>query len=105
MTDAVVLIALSQLVCIGGLAYLYAQIQRMKREMPQSRRTSSRVRHLDLDYTAYEAPPAQPGPIFDGGQIAARMNELGVDIPALARRMHRTEDEVRALLRAQGVSR
>jgi hypothetical protein len=33
------------------------------------------------------------------------MAALGVDVPALARRMRRSEDEVRLLLRRQGVSR
>jgi hypothetical protein len=30
---------------------------------------------------------------------------MGVDIPALARRMNRSEEEVRLLLRRQGVAR
>jgi hypothetical protein len=32
------------------------------------------------------------------------MDELGVDIPALARRMHRSEEEIRLLLRRQGAA-
>ena len=108
MTDAIALLAISQLVCIGGLAYLYAQLQRLRRDVPEPRRTSSRVRHMELDYTAYgdeEEPDVAPQAAFNPGHIATRMNELGVDIPALARRLHRTEDEVRALLRTQGVPR
>lgn len=108
MTDAIALLALSQLVCLGGLAYLYVQLSRVRRDNPAPRRASDRVRHLDLDYSEYESAPAaydEPQPVFPAATIATRMNELGVDIPALARRMRRTEDEVRALLQTQGFHR
>ena len=36
---------------------------------------------------------------MDSADIAARMSELGMDIPALARRMQKSEEEVRLLLR------
>ncbi len=66
------------------------------------------MRHLELDYSDYEPAAAicdEAQPVFPVSTIASRMNELGVDIPALARRMRRTEDEVRALLQAQGGQR
>ena len=107
MTDAIALLALSQLVCLGGLAYLYLQLSRVRREHPSPRRASDRVRHLELDYSDYEpaAVYEEAQPVFPAPNIASRMNELGVDIPALARRMRRTEDEVRALLHTQGFQR
>lgn len=108
MTDAIALLALSQLICLGGLAYLYMQLSRFRREYPSPRRNSDRVRHLELDYSGYEQEAAvydESQPAFPAATIASRMNELGVDIPSLARRMHRTEDEVRALLHTQGFPR
>jgi hypothetical protein len=36
--------------------------------------------------------------------LAVQIEALGVDIPAIARRMRRSEEEVRLLLRRQGVS-
>jgi hypothetical protein len=112
MTDAVVLLALSQLVCLGGLAYLYRQVMQLRAEqVAQQRRPSERVRTLPVD----EAPAFVPSedrvrrapsaaPTADLASVTRRMNELGVDIPALARRMHRSEEEIRLLLRRQGAA-
>ena len=106
MTDAVVLLALSQLVCLGGLAYLYSQVMKL-RSGAMDRRDSSRVLPLDAAMeigepvphadrvTRRPATPAQ----MDVGMVTKRMDELGLDIPALARRMNRSEDEIRLLLR------
>lgn len=109
MNDAIVLLALSQVVCLGGLAYLYARVEDLRRQSRSTRRvTSGRVRHIDpfetnsppIDYVA-PGPPATP---LVPPDLAVQMEALGVDIPALARRMRRSEEEVRLLLRRQGVS-
>ena len=109
MNDAIVLLALSQVVCLGGLAYLYLRVQELQRQSVANRRvTSARVRHIDppgtgaqlIDHvaTASHSPSSLPA------DLAVQMEALGVDIPALARRMRRSEEEVRLLLRRQGVS-
>ena len=41
----------------------------------------------------------------EAATLAARLSEMGVDIPALARRMQKSEEEVRLLLRRQGAAR
>jgi hypothetical protein len=112
MTDAVVLLALSQLVCLGGLAYLYRQVMQLRAEQAvQRRRPSERVRTLPVDEApafvraedrVRRAPVTAPS--LDLASVTRRMNELGVDIPALARRMHRSEEEIRLLLRRQGAA-
>lgn len=103
MTDAVALVAISQLICLGALFYLARQLQRVRGELAA--------------IAGGELEPAseQPQPAHDYGQAAAgtqsfesaslaeRINELGLDIPALARRMQRSEQEVRLLLRDYGV--
>jgi len=108
INDAIVLLALSQVVCLGGLAYLYAKVQDLRREQPPARRiVSNRVRHID-PFAGSEPPQptlTRRPDVPDAAELAARMAALGVDVPALARRMRRSEDEVRLLLRRQGVSR
>ena len=113
MNDAVALLAVSQLACIGALAYLYMQVQSLRTRDPRARRQpSSRVRHVEQAATnlrangqaARHAYSAQAG----GGAalpVAARLSELGIDIPALARRMRKSEEEVRLLLHRQGAGR
>lgn len=121
MNDAIALLAISQLVCLAGIAYLYAQLQSLRRGVGRSLRSaSSRVSPMDApvkvaarhasQQAARRAYGAAPGPLparpkLDSAAVAARMNELGLDIPALARRMRRSEEEVRLLLRHQGVVR
>jgi hypothetical protein len=53
--------------------------------------------------------PAQPYPAraalrAEAGTIAQRVSEFGVDVPELARRMRKSEEEVRLLLRRQGIA-
>lgn len=119
MNDAIALLAISQLVCIGGLAYLYMQLQSLRSQGRRPRRTgAARIRHVDQSAAlpslsaaqaarqayAAQSPGRAPGRT-DAAAIAARMSELGIDIPALARRMRKSEEGVRLLLRRQGAAR
>jgi hypothetical protein len=119
MNDAIALLAISQLVCLAAMVYLYSQLQALRRDRPARRTISPRAqtmkRPVDVSgaksanqaaRTAYAA--TRPGPAAarpDSAAIAARMSELGMDIPALARRMQKSEEEVRLLLRRNGASR
>ncbi len=117
MNDAIALLAVSQLVCIGGLAYLFLQLQSLRtRRTGPGRRPPSHVRHVDQGAAPLRSPgqPALRAYLAEAGRardqldalpVGARLSELGIDIPALARRMHRSEEEVRLLLRRQGVPR
>lgn len=94
MNDAVVLIALAQVISFGGLLFLYMQVQSMarSRNLPQldavnSRQSVTRRANVDAD------------------AILARLGELDVDVPAMARRMHKSEEEIRLLLRRQAAGR
>lgn len=118
MSDTIVLLAMSQLVCLAGMAYLFLQVQQLSRRPVRHRQPSSRVHPMhDARVHTPDAPPAvaprraavnayasAPRPALDPATVGARMQELGVDVPALARRMRKSEEEVRLLLRRQGVS-
>lgn len=113
MMDALALIAVSQLVCIGAIGYLYLQLQAVRREKPQRVRRSPRVQSLEHPVQAVtreassraareayaasstqQAPrPMRPTP--EGGHV---------DIAELARRMNRSEEEVRLLMRRRGAA-
>jgi hypothetical protein len=108
MNDAIALLAVSQLVCLGAIGYLYMEVQKLRRQPRRS--AAPRPQHpreavKQAARQAYAASPRAASSAFgrDAGSIAARMNELGIDVPALARRMNRSEEEVRLLLRRQGV--
>lgn len=111
MTDAVVLLAISQLICLAGLGYLYARLRALQRELaPASPRVVRRTLPLREERVPppalarpHHSPAPAAAPSNDLGALVTRMNELGVDIPALARRMRRSEDEIRMLLRDEGV--
>lgn len=140
MNDAVGLLAISQLVCLVAVAFLYFQVNSLRRAAGKGRRRASRPAAplqdtAQYDLTTPTAPlaaagrlarqayapaktqqrlePARPMPsavatgqvTFDSGAIAARMAELGVDVPMLARRMRKSEAEVRALLGRQAAGR
>ena len=112
MTDALALVAVSQLVCIGAIGYLYMQLQSVKNRAPQRVRRSPRVQSLEHPIQAVTreatgravreayaaATPSRPAP------RAARPAEGAVDVAELARRMNRSEEEVRLLLRRRGLS-
>lgn len=128
MNDAIALLAISQLVCIGGMSYLYLQLQAMRRDLPR-RRPAPRMEEQEAAHAApspvraraaagaYGAPQAQPqaqprpsrsGQMFakDAAGVASRLGELGVgvDVPTLARKMGKSEEEVRLLLRRRGIA-
>ena len=140
MNNAVALLAISQLVCLMAVAYLYVQVHLLRRAAGTNRgkllRRPADVRTVPepdqapaapgiavagrLAQQAYApaqtprrneatTPPASPvatGQVkFDSAAIAARMQELGVDVPMLARRMRKSEAEVRALLGRQAAQR
>ncbi len=96
MTDAIALLAVSQLICLGALTYLYAEVQRLRRAVRSSAAPAATpVRQL----------PA-PRPAQSGTRAAATpVRQVPVDVSALARRLNRSEDEVRLMLRRQGVVR
>ena len=128
MNDAIALLAISQLVCLGAIFYLYTQVQSLRRLAPVRRAQSNRVHPLPdatelaarevanvaarqayAARTAPDRPSPRPAPsrrapaAQDAPSLAARVSELGVDVPALARRMKKSEEEVRILLRRQGI--
>ncbi len=112
MNDAIALLAISQLVCIGAIFYLYMQLQELRKANPLRRRQpSSRVNHIDTPgatsaatarsaRTAYAAaaPHQHSASPVPGGTAAT-----GINVADLARRMRKSEEEVRLLLRRQGI--
>lgn len=110
MNDAIALLAVSQLGCLGAIGYLYMELQRLRRAgAGRSRRReepiSPRAAVQQAARQAYAAGPRAATAAFgnDRATLAQRVDELGLDVPALARRMNRSEEEVRLLLRRQGV--
>lgn len=114
MNDAIVLLSVSQIVCLGGLAYLYLQVQGMDRGKRRRRSTAMRGQPIDQAVhmpgrqvqemtpaivTRSHAAPAAPAPT--PVPIATRMAELGVDVATMARRMNKSEEEVKLMLRRQ----
>ena len=99
MTDAVILIALAQVISFGGLLYLYVQVQQVSQAGgPPARERAPQQRR--------QAPaPQQRAPQQDTDAILARLSELDVDVPAMARRMHKSEEEIRLLLRRRSAGR
>lgn len=119
MNDAIALLAISQLVCLAALIYLYMQVQALRSRNSARRASSGRARPVARGFDAPGAQsatqaarnaygstvrPHAPARRAETAAIAARMSELGVDIPALARRMHKSEEEVRLLLRRGAVT-
>lgn len=120
MNDAIALLAISQLVCLGAIFYLYTQLQEMKKPAPQRRQTSTRVHRMPgpaevgnlstarAAKAAYAQPAAAPvvqqSPLRgDLAALVARSNGV-VDVSMLARRLRKSEEEVRLLLRRQGIA-
>lgn len=116
MNDAIALLAISQLVCLGAIFYLYTQLHALKSATRVRRRQpSARMHHMPVPQepmhaasaraarAAYSAAPA-PHPAAPGASLAARVAGNGVDVAALARRMRKSEEEVRLLLRRQGIA-
>lgn len=120
MNDAIALLAISQLVCLGAMFYLYVQLQEMKKAAPTRRQPSARVHRMPgpanvgqhstarVANAAYAAPvphmePAASAARNELASLVARSNGV-VDIQSLARRMRKSEEEVRLLLRRQGIA-
>lgn len=120
MNDAIALLAISQLVCLGALFYLYTQLQEMKKATPARRQPSARVHRMPGPATvnqhsagraaraAYAGPAQEVRPASNPARaelatLVARANGA-VDVTALARRMRKSEEEVRLLLRRQGIA-
>jgi hypothetical protein len=117
MTDAVALLAISQLVCLGAICYLYTQLQAVKsanpiRKRPPSARVQRMVAPTEIGspataraaHAAYGVNSPARAPAAAPSTLAARIGESGIDIAALARRMRKSEEEVRLLLRRQGIA-
>ncbi|MGE3076053.1 MAG: hypothetical protein AB7N24_09245 [Dehalococcoidia bacterium] len=120
MNDAIALLAISQLVCLGALFYLYMQLQEMKKHAPARRQPSARVHRMPgpanvgghsaarAAQAAYAAPAQHVEPAVSAARnelasLVARSNGV-IDIQSLARRMRKSEEEVRLLLRRQGIA-
>jgi len=116
LNDAIALLAITQLVCLAGMAYLYSQLQALRNGSRRQRRSLSPRPHA-VDETvevaaqhsaqqaarrAYGARPQTPRQQTAAQLLAERVGDIDIDIPALARRMRRSEEEVRLLLRRQG---
>ncbi len=120
MNDAVALLAISQLVCLGAIFYLYTQVQQMKKLAPKRREPTTRVHRMPgpaevgshataraaraayaqpVSRSASQSSPARP----DIASLVARADGA-IDVSMLARRMHKSEDEIRLLLRRQGLA-
>lgn len=116
MNDAVALLAISQLVCLGALFYLYTQLQEVKRLGHARRQPSTRVHRMpaasDVSHhaagraarAAYAEPAGRASEPLDVAALAARAGTEGMDVAALARRMRKSEEEVRLLLRRRGIA-
>lgn len=120
MNDAIALLAISQLVCLGAIFYLYTQLQELKKAAPARRHASTRVHRMPgpaevgnhttaraarAAYAQPAAPVVQPSSPLRGdlASLVARSNGA-VDVSLLARRMRKSEEEVRLLLRRQGIA-
>lgn len=119
MTDVIALLAISQLICLGAIFYLYTQVQSLRSgASARKRQPSPRVHQMPAPAAIGHAANARAARVAYGGNpnparaalhgdsanIAARVAEYGVDVPELARRMRKSEEEVRLLLRRQGIA-
>ena len=109
MNDAIALLAISQMVCLGAMGYLYMEVQKLRRNGGRVRREVRQARPTAATRQAargaYNVNQGQAPFAREAGAIAQKMSDLGVDVTALARRMGKSEEEVRLLLRRQGVVR
>ena len=115
MNDAIALLAMSQIICLGGIAYLHFQLQAVRR-LSARQRVRTEVHdnhnkpapvptrgHTEPVYSPQQARP--PAPTFDTATWLDRTQNSGMDVPALARKLRRSEEEVRLLLHRQGSGR
>ncbi len=105
MTDVIALLAISQLVTLGALFYLYLQLQQLRAgARPVRRREPADGAPPGIPVRGAAARRAAGSPRAAAPQIPADALRRGrVDVAELARRMHRSEEEVRLLLRRQGI--
>lgn len=105
MTDAIALLALSQLICLGGLGYLYLQLQEVRKALARASRGAPRTPAPAQGARAARAYAAQPAtrPRPELATLAAQLQDGTADVAALARRLNRSEEEIRLLLRSRGV--
>jgi hypothetical protein len=115
MSDAIVLLAISQVVCLGGMAYLYLQFQTVTRQGGRPRhanatfveRPALRQEMQPVAVAAAAATRAYAAPRLEGPARAAVETAIDgqVNLTTLARRMNKSEEEVRLLLRRQAAHR
>jgi hypothetical protein len=114
MNDAIALLAMSQIICLGAIAYLYAQVQSLRRRparqtVPALSGVAAEGPIASTNRNQFERPPrrAKPpaAPAFDAASLLDHIRNSDMDVPALARKLRRSEDEVRLLLRRQGIKR
>ena len=111
MNDAIALLAISQLVCLGALFYLYMQLQEVRRRGPARRQPSARVHRMPGPETvspplagraaraAYAAPAGGGSHVGNPARselaaLVARSNGA-IDIPAISRYSYRLSPESR----------
>lgn len=108
MTDAVALLALSQLVCLGGLGYLYLRLQELRKVLARANRGLNRPtpEHPTARAATRAYSQAQPAGRnrAELAALAARLRDGRTDIASLARQLNRSEEEIRLLLRSRGVT-
>lgn len=108
MTDAVALLALSQLICLGGLGYLYLRLQEFRRLLARTNRALAGPAPAHPAARAAARAYAQTQPAARSraelAALAAQLRDGKADIAALARRLNRSEEEIRLLLRTRGVT-
>ncbi len=101
MTDALALLALSQLVCLGGLGYLYLHVQELRRRLTRAEAILRRQAAANQEF-ARPVRAGSPARREELARLAAQMQQEGADLATLARRLQRSEEEVRLLLRRYG---
>lgn len=126
--DAISLLAVAQMASFGGLAYLFWQVQslrarlfadeapgqvgtplgRSRPRVPDHRVPVATARAARDAYALTPGDPPAPASTVarsDAAALLTRLSELDVDVPAMARRLHKSEEEVRLMLRRRAVPR
>ncbi|GAB4333143.1 MAG: hypothetical protein Kow0010_19340 [Dehalococcoidia bacterium] len=122
--DAVTLIAVAQIAAFGALAYLFWQVQALRihlfgdsdaaaaarrpapREPLRTATPAATIRAARAAYSPAGDAQRRTAPELarsDAAALLARLSELEVDVPAMARRLRKSEEEVRLMLRRQAV--
>lgn len=121
--DAVTLIAVAQIAAFGALTYLFWQLQALRTHLlggtgeapavgkPAHRPSGSppapaaTIRAARAAYRPGGGPAAAAPDVArrEAAALLSRLSELEVDVPAMARRLRKSEEEVRLMLRRQAV--